>query len=138
MITFEIDATDEFQDIAPEEERRFFQVGRNAVRSAVKRLHKAVRAHTPVHHGPYPARRSRTSGTLRKAFIYRVRTRKRDGMIEGKVQPKGAVRAKGGQWHIARFLEFGTKRGIAPRRFIEIATLEQQSAIDHDLESVAD
>lgn len=137
MISFEVDAHEQFADIEKDEEKRFFRIGRTKVRTAAARLRKAIRAHAPKHIGSYPpSKQGRAPGTLQRAFVYRVRTRKRDGVIEARVQPKGGIRQKGAQWHITRFLESGT-RWIRALRFIRVATLEQRLAIEKDLAETA-
>ena len=122
MIDFEIDASEQFQDLFKVEEKRFFQIGRLAVRKAAIRLRNAIRRNAP----------KGETGALSRSFMARVRSRKRDGQIVGKVQPRGGIRSKGGQWHKARFLEFGTIH-IAPRGFIRRSQMETASAIDADL-----
>jgi HK97 gp10 family phage protein len=123
MMGFEVDASEQFKDIAKEEEAAFFKRGRTAVRKATTRLRNAIRRNAP----------KGETNELSRAFVARVRTRKREGQIIGKVQPRGRIRAKGGKWHIARFLEFGTVH-IAPRGFIRRSQMEQAAAIDRDLE----
>ena len=122
MIDFEIDASEQFSDLFKAEEKRFFRVGRAAVRKASTRLLKAIRRNVP---------RGETK-ELARSFAARVRVRKRDGQIVGKVQPRGGPRSKGGQWHKARFLEFGTIH-ITPRGFIRRSQMETATAIDADL-----
>lgn len=138
MIGIEIDSTEQFADLEKEEEKRFFKVGGKRVRTAAKRLRDAIRRNAPRHAGPYsPSHKGRIPGTLAKAFVHRVRTKKREGIIEGKVQPKGGIRSKGGQWHIARWLEYGTKR-IRARGFIRRSQMEQEAAMTRDLEAAAE
>lgn len=138
MIQFEIVESAPPPDLSKDEEARFYKKAGTAVRTGAKRLRKAIRDGAPKHAGAYPpSKKGRQPGTLKKAFVYRVKTKKKEGVVEGKVQPKGGIRQKGAQWHIARFLEFGTKHNRA-FGFIRRATLQQQSAIEKDLESVAE
>jgi hypothetical protein len=135
VIDFEVDTSQQFADLAPEEEKRFFRVGRTGVRTAGNRLLKAIRRNAP----------RGESKQLAKAFVTRVRLQKKNGIIEARVQPRGPMRAsrrdpkrhlQSWQWLKTYWLEFGTKF-IAPRGFIRRSQMEQQAAIDDDLDAVA-
>lgn len=140
MIGVQIDTTDTFSDLSKEEEVRFFAVGKDAVRAGTNRLRNAVRrnlrsigsgrtytidgkSHTASAPGESPAK---LAGKLARSISARVRVKKKEGSIDGVVQPSKSQRAK------ARWLEYGTAT-IAPRSFLRKAQMQEERAIGEDL-----
>ena len=144
MISVEIDTTDHFADLSREEERRFFQTGRKAVRKGVNRLRKRVRKNLrgvgqgqvrvingQVHRASLPGEDpAKLTGDLAKSIRTAVRTKRKDGAIEGSVHPSRS------QWRKAHGLEFGAIVGnwhLAARSFMRRAMIQEQRGIADDL-----
>lgn len=151
MIGIEIDTSEQFADLAKDEEVRFFKVGKQAVRTAANRLRKAVRMKlrsigsgriydvvdpvTKLHKrhiasapGQAPAR---LSGALARSIRVSVRLKKRQGRIDGVVQPSKSQMRK------AIWLEFGTAT-IRPRPFLRPAQLQEERAMGEDMRKAAE
>lgn len=144
MIGIDIDTTDQFADLAKEEERRFFRVSRKYVRMGANRLRKRVRAnlrgigsgvvymvngrpHRASAPGEDPAK---LTGELARSMRVSVKTKRKEGAIVGSVHPSRS------QWKKAFGLEFGATVGnwsVAARSFMRRAMLQEERAIAKDL-----
>lgn len=148
MIGIDVDVTEQFAALTVEEEKRFFREGRKAVRVGVNRLRKRIRQNLRgigsgqtylVNGKPHRASGpdedpAKLTGELARSMRTRVKTKKKEGAIDGTVTPSRSQFAK------AHGLEFGATVGnwhVAARSYMRRAQMQEEQNIGRDLAEAA-